>query len=126
MAAFATHSDLAARWRSLSTGEQTRATTLLGDASAELRALDNTIDQRIEDDLLDADIPKRVVCQMVKRAMIGDANEGLNQFSETTGPFTNSGTFANPNGDLYLTKNERKLLGIGKGRAFSIDLAPHE
>ena len=38
----------------------------------------------------------------------------------TAGPYTQSWTFANPSGDMYLTKMEKRLLGITSGYIGSI------
>ena len=114
-APFATYSDLATRWRTLSAAEQSRATVLLGDASDLIR------------DLAPAPIneatAKAIVCAMVKRAMQGPADlDGVTQHQQTAGAFMQGVTFANPSGDLYLTKLEKQRLGIGRQRAFMIDL----
>jgi len=61
------------------------------------------------------------VCAMVRRAMTSADREGITQETETTGPFSNSFTYANPGQNLYITKEERELLGQGL-RAFHIDL----
>lgn len=112
--AFATYSDVEGRWRTLTVEEQVRATTLLGDAETVLR-------RRVAVDPSDAeqaDALKLVSCNMVIRAMLAGASDalGVDQMSATMGPFAQTAHFANPNGDLYITKNERKLLGIGGGR----------
>jgi len=131
VAAFATHEELAARWRPLTSAEQDRATVLLEDASAEIRELVRDIDARIADfdpeeaTGLNPVVVKRVTCQMVKRVLTGGVDrEGITQYQEGTGPFSEGVTFSNPNGDLYLTKNERKLLGVPGQKAFSIDPTP--
>lgn len=126
-AAFATATDLAARWRPLSTAEQTQAGVLLGDASAILRAECSDVDARLSaiPPTLDADIPKMIVCAMVKRAMLAGADvEGVTATQQTAGPFSQSLTYSNPMGNLYLTKAERRLLGCGGQRAFSVDMSP--
>lgn len=127
MADFATVAQLEGRWRPLSTGEQARALILLGDASAQLRVECPDIDTRItvQDGEalpeLDPVVPERVVCDMVKRAMLAAVDQpAMANFQETAGPFSQSGTFLNPTGDLYLTKNERRLLGIGRQTAFTV------
>lgn len=82
MAAFATHADLVARWRPLSSDEINRATVLLGDASEELRVRAPGIDARITayktdpTDVtgLNPDIAKRIVCAMVKRVMLAGSS----------------------------------------------------
>lgn len=112
----ATVADLEARWHPLTLDEQRQAQTLIVDAS----------------DLIKAECPHwesipverltRVVCQMVKRAMLSGDYAGVTQRSETDGPFTESLTFSNADGDLYLTKSERRTLGLTGQRAFHINL----
>lgn len=120
---FATHSDLSARWRALSTAEQARATVLLGDASAIIRSMSPGIDAEITAGTVDPDVPKAIVCSMVKRVMQGPSDlDGVTQSQQTAGPFSQGVSFANPSGDLYLTKLEKQRLGIGVQRAFMIDL----
>ena len=114
MAAFATHKDIEARWRTLTADEQNRADTLLEDASAVLSTL-VTVDEEDEDQ---AAILKQVCCHMVMRSMIASASSayGVDELQASMGPFGQTAHFANPNGDMYLTKIERKLLGIGSGK----------
>ena len=54
----------------------------------------------------------RICCQMVKRAMIAEAANptGVTQYSQTAGSFSESGTYANPTGDLYLLAAEKRAL----------------
>lgn len=121
---FATHSDIEARWRPLTPAEQDRADTLLIDASALVRDLAKDIDQRVEDGEIDPNTPRAIVCAMVKRVMQGPTEfDGVTQAQQTAGPFQRGVTFANPSGDLYLTKLEKKRLGAGGQRAFMVDLA---
>lgn len=114
---YATADDLANVWHALTLEEQNRATHLLADASQIMR--DEVPSMRA------SDATKRIVCvSMVKRAMQTSQAEGVTQFSETTGPFANSFTFANPTGSLYLTRDERRRLkGTGRQRVFSVDLS---
>lgn len=110
--AFARVEDLEARWRPLSTDEATRAGTLLDDAGAMLAAM-VTVD---EDDASQAALLKIVSCSMVMRSMLSsDADAyGVSQLDYGMGPFSQAVHYANPNGDMYLTAQERKLLGIGE------------
>lgn len=125
MAAYASVGDLASRWKPLEGAEAETASALLGDAAVEIRAAAPNIDDRIAAGVLDADAPVIVSCRMVKRSMSGPAGfEGVSQWSPTSGPHSQSLTFANPAGDMYLTKADRKLLGIGGSRAFTIDMFP--
>jgi hypothetical protein len=48
---------------------------------------------------------------------------GLDTFQTGTGPFQFGGKVANPSGDFYLTKQERKALGDGKQQAFGVQIA---
>lgn len=127
MVAFAMVYDLAARWRPLSASEELTATALLADASTVIRSEAPGIDAQIAADppTLDPDIPVMVACRMVKRAMAsGPDVDGVTTQQQSAGSLSLSLTYANPTGDLYLTKVERRMLGVGRPRAFSIDLAP--
>jgi hypothetical protein len=62
---------------------------------------------------------------MVKRAMqqlSSGTPEGVTQSSESTGPFANSYTWSNPDGNIYLTKEELRDLGV-RSRIFSLSYA---
>ena len=117
--AFATTEDLEARWRMLSDTEMRKATALLDDASAILVAqvdVDPTDEQQ-------ATLLKVVCCSMVTRSMVASESDvyGVSQLDYGMGPFSQAAHFSNPNGDLYLTAQERQLLGIGSG-GYIIDL----
>lgn len=116
--AFATVDDLVARWRRLDDEESARASTLLADAAAIIEA--EGVDAS-EPDEATAALLKMVSCEMVKRAMqASPAQPAATQGSVTVGPFSESFTYANPTGDLYLTKAEKRRLGIGGCRIGSI------
>lgn len=113
--AYATASDIEARWRELTADEEGRASVLLDDAAAILDTLAvfDSSDPNVAANL------KSVSCNMVIRAM--SANDiGLTQGSMTAGPYTQSWTFANPSGDMYLTRMEKRLLGVTQGYIGSI------
>lgn len=115
--AFATVADLEARWRGLSNQEQARAEVLLLDATDLIR----TTTRRWAE--LPASTLKRVTCQVVRRAMGNDSEGGdVSSMTTTAGPYSQQFSYSNPQGDLYLTKAERKSLGVGVGRAFEVDL----
>lgn len=122
---FATPSDLEARWRPLTSTEIGQAVELLADASSRLRAACPDIDTRLTavPPTIDARVPVMVVCAMVKRAM-STGTEGVTAQQESVGPFAQSLTFANPQGNLYLTRDDKRLLGIAGVRAFTIDTTP--
>ena len=70
---------------------------------------------------------KIVCCNMVQRAMsTGDDVFGVTQQSITAGPYTQSLSYSNPGGDMYITKSEKRMLGIsgtGKGRTLMYGMA---
>lgn len=94
----------------------------LAAASRKVRNLDRDIDARIDDGDLDPDLVADVVCAMVARTVPADGMEGVHTLQTSVGPFQDSVRLANPGGDLYLTKGERRDLGIGGQRAFSVSL----
>lgn len=122
---FAQAADVAARWRPLSTSETSTAATLTVDASAIIRSECPGIDARITAETLDPTMVKAVVAAMVKRAMLGGPElAGVSNSQETAGPFMRGVTYANPLGDLYLTRQERRRLGYTGGvRAGSAPMA---
>lgn len=116
--AYADVSDLESRWRELSTDEQARAAVLLDDASAMLAQLvdvDETDEQQ-------AALLKTVCCSMVTRTMSATESDsfGASNMSMTAGVYSQSWSYANPSGDMYLTRLEKKMLGIGGNKYRSI------
>lgn len=124
--AYADVSDLEVRWRTLTTDEQERAEALLDDASAMLDAY-VTVDETDEKQM---QLLKIVVCNMVERAMsTGGDMYGVTQQSMTAVGFTQQYTYANPTGDLYISKAEKRMLGIsgtGKGRTLMYGMVGDE
>lgn len=122
--AYATVTDLEGRWRPLSDAEKARAGVLLTDAAIEI---DVRAPLDAEPTAAETAVRLVVSCRMVKRAMastVGDAP--VTQAAQTAGPFTMSQTYANPMGDLYLTKADLRLLGVGRQRAFTVSMWPDE
>lgn len=115
---FAQVSDLEARWRTLSEAEQDQADVLLEDASAILASM---VEIPEHDDGY-PELLSIVTCNMVQRAMSSTAADtyGVTQASMTAGPYTQSWSYSNPSGDMYLTKMEKKMLGITSGYIGSI------
>lgn len=114
---FATVEDLERRWRSLDEYEVERAAAYLEDAtlliSAEFRNARREID---DEDEIQAGSLRVVCCSVVKRAMMASTDGDYTQMSMTAGSFNQQWTYANPHGDMYLTANERRILGIPKRR----------
>ena len=85
---FATVEDLEDRWRALAPDEASKATALIADASAMLRAEMPDIDGRIASTVLDPAIPTQIVARMVKRSMQSPSGaEGVSSVQDTAGPF---------------------------------------
>lgn len=112
MSAFATVGDLEARFRPLTPSEVPKAEALLADAEMLVKSEVAAANKSVED--IDADLLKAVTCFVAKRGWGPDSAplSGVSSYTETTGPFSTQMSFANPSGDLYLTKAERKWLGI--------------
>lgn len=108
---FADVSDLEARWHTLDESEAAKAETLLSDASAILARLIGEIDISDTDYM---QLLKQVCCNMVIRAMSATEsdNYGVDSMSMTAGPYSQSWNYNNPTGDMYLTKLEKRMLGI--------------
>lgn len=116
--AFATVDDLESRWKPLTEDQQEVAEALLDDASA----IVSTMVDVNPDDAEQAALLKYVVCAMVKRAMapIDGGTAGITQGSMTADIYTQSWTFSNPSGDLYVSATEKRALGVGSGFYSSI------
>lgn len=119
---YATVPDVEGVWRSLSDAEKVLASNLLEVAEVKIDA------ECPPADPLTDEAQRRVVSmEMVKRAMLAGADSPpIENTAMTAGPFNRSVTYANPMGDLYLTKADRKLLGIGRQRAFTVSMWPAE
>lgn len=113
---YATTGDVAARWRALSDSEETRCEALLADASDLIRTTCPGWQAA------GADTLRRVTCAAVIRALQSGDMAGVTQSSQTTGPFSQSWSYSNPSGDLYLTKAEKRALG-GTVRLGSTDMS---
>lgn len=118
---YATFSDLAARWpdKDFTSAEQATAEVLLADAAVIIDAACPCSDGPTE-----AQEAQRLMvsCAMVKRAMAVPGGLGVNSVQQGAGPYQETVTYANPSGNLYLTKDERKLLGCGGQVAFTVSM----
>ncbi|GAA1881950.1 hypothetical protein [Williamsia serinedens] len=114
MAPYATIEDLASRWTIPANVEGGTVDTLLADASVWLRSWFPNLDGLVEHGVIDPSAPVMVSCSMVKRAILNADTEGARseQRSQTAGVYTDSTNrvFSNPEGNLYITAEERNLL----------------
>ena len=100
---FAQVGDLEARWHALTGEEYNRAEALLADASDLIRT---TCPQWAN---AKPATLKRIACMAVKRAMqAGPDMSGVTQSTQTAGSYSESLSYANPAGDLYLTTSEKE------------------
>lgn len=115
---FATPDDLRDRWAGMPT---------MSDESLEVYLLDAS--QYIVDvcpSAVDASALtlRRITCAVVRRAIQADESpaQGLESWQQGAGPYQETFKLTNPHGDYYLTSQEKKALGCGKQKAFSLDL----
>lgn len=107
--AYATYEDVQKGYRQLDTDEQEKATALLEEAAVMINvyAKASTTDE----------IKKVVSCRMVRRALGDDAGMqipiGASQGTVSAMGYSQSFTYGNgSSGELYLSKQDRKLLGV--------------
>ena len=113
MEPFATVKELELRYRLLDDPEKERAETLLSDASAILRAEFSRAGEMIDesDEIQSANLV-RVCCSMVRRVLSSGPLDDVSSVNRMAGSYSEQRAFANPTGDMYITKNERRSLGL--------------
>lgn len=115
---FATLEELKQRWPDFPAGADAHAEVLLEDAS---QFILDTVPAAGGATLATR---RRIVCAVVRRAMPSvDGMDGVESLQQSAGPFGMTVKPVNPNGDFYLTKQERKALGDGKQSAFGVQIA---
>lgn len=117
---YASLADLKEHWSDLPADREAEAAQKLHEASVEVRALYPDLDGRVGSLEIDADVPRLVVCRMVKRAMdvaaLPEQAAGLDQFTAVTGPFSFTGHVRSPDGALYLSGADKRLLSSRRSR----------
>lgn len=115
MDAFAKAEDLESRWRVMDAAERERASVLLEDAAAIIAAaLEQSGVEIDEDDGTQAANLVRVSCAMVQRAMAQGDGEQQHAWG--------GNLVMNPSGDLYLSKADKRSLGIGRARIGALSM----
>lgn len=117
MTAYATLEDYEARYGETDQPECVKV--LLGDASALIDALPGFALH--PDDETQAANLTRVTCSVAHRSMTSGDLDGVTQYSQTAVGYSAQLTYANPSGDLYITSQERRSLGLGVGRIGQTD-----
>lgn len=124
MTAFATLADYEARCGAVSEEDAAKVEALLEDASAFMEGqFRRYMGRDYEEDVNSVfDANAKAVCvAMVSRAVLASgALAGVTQQSQTAGPYSESYTYANPTGDLYLGRSDLKRLGLAGTRIGSI------
>lgn len=116
--AFATYGDIEKRWHALPEPERETANTLLEDATQIIMDTCPRWSQASER------TRRAIACAMVIRKMLVDDDHlGVTNTQQTAGSFSESFTYSNPMGDLYLTRTEKARLGVGVQRAYHLDMA---
>ena len=85
----------------------------LGLADIKLLAVDMDLTLLADDGTMPENMAERI--EALDRA-------GVSQSTQTAGSFSESMSYSNPDGDLYLTSAERKSLGKGVQTAFHIHM----
>ncbi|WP_094980340.1 hypothetical protein [Rhodococcus pyridinivorans] len=107
--AFATYRDVQDAWRPLRDAERTWAVQLLEAAARWIRRqLPNIAD--------DDPAAKLVSISVVKSALTAGDASGYVSHSKSIGPWSKSGTLANPDGALVFTDWHKEQLGLGPTR----------
>lgn len=114
MEVYAEVTDLETRYKTLTDEEKQRASALLEHASSYIYFELKKAGKPYRMGELDVDtrvLVRNVVCSMAKRAMMSP-NSDISSESMGVGGYTQSLTYANPAGDIYLKDSERRILGI--------------
>lgn len=129
-AVYATVADLIVHWPKFPVGSEDEAEQKLLEASIEVRSNFPDVDRRLSLGVLDAEVPRLVVCRMVKRALNVDDAEalptgGMESVQFGAGPFQFSGKPSNPDGNIYMSAGDKRLLRPHQDtQAFSIHPGP--
>ena len=117
MTPFATVDDYEARYGER--GSPDRLSVMLADASLYIAAQPGFALRA--DDADQASILTAVTCTVVHRSLGAGDYAGFSSVSQGAGGYTASASIYNPGGDYFLTKQERRSLGLGGGRVGTTD-----
>lgn len=125
MADFATTTDVASLWRTLTDDEETRAEALLPVISDSLRVEAGRVGKDL-DELAEtpsyANVLKSVVVDIVARTLMTSTNsEPMIQASNSALGYSQSATFLVPGGGLFIKNNELARLGLKRQRYGTLD-----
>lgn len=104
---YATVNDVRLRWE-MAPASDDLLNARINDASIWLQAMYPKIPDRPSERL--TRVLRMIVCAMVKRSLLADGSEHVESQSMTAGVFSQSQSFRNPEGNLYLTAQEKDML----------------
>ena len=116
MTPFATVADYEARYGEVE--DEARVTALLQDATNIIASQPGFCDKNRDETWWG--VLETVACAMVHRSMMAGSYAGLSSVSQGAGGYTASVGVYNPGGDMFLTRNEKRALGIGGARIGSV------
>ena len=116
MTPFATAEDYEARYGKVD--DEERISKLLQDATNIIASQPGFCDKDRDETWWG--VLETVTCAMVHRSMMAGSYAGLSNVSQGAGGYTASVSVYNPGGDMFLTRNEKKALGIGGARIGSV------
>lgn len=121
---YATIEDLESRYRTLTTEERAKAQVLLEDVSVKIRQEFKRHHKDIPTDEDGIYSLKIVSCSVVKRVMSSpgfDDNIGadIKEYRTDVGILSETYGFSNPDGSMYFTKDELKMLGLYRDGAIT-------
>lgn len=116
MEPFATVQDYIARYGAVD--DDACVTVMLSDASVFIASQPGVVVD--ESDENQKAVLRMVTCSVVHRSLASSAYAGFSSVSQGGDGYTASASVYNPGGDYYLTKQERRLLGVAGAQIGSI------
>ncbi len=116
MTPFATVADYEARYGKVDDEERIEA--LLQDATNIIASQPGFCDKDRDETWWG--VLETVTCAVVHRSLSSGTYAGFSNVSQGAGGYTESVAIYNPGGDMFLTRNEKKALGIGGARIGSV------
>ena len=117
MTPFATVEDYEARYGAVE--DEPRLAVMLGDASLYIAAQPGFALRGGDEE--QAAMLTAVTCAVVHRSLSSGEYAGFSSVSQGGDGYSASASIYNPGGDYFLTKQERRALGIGGGRVGMTD-----
>lgn len=123
---YSTIQEFKAHWSALPAERNDEATQKLLEASIEVRAEYPDIDERLSAGTLRREVVRLVVNRMAKRAMDLPMEDyaGVQSATAQAGPLAQTLTFTNPDGNIYMSKKDHRLLRPAKQSSAPFTILP--